>query len=270
MAQDIKPLSPEFDNRIEYASVTEAPGLMATGEQLARLYHRYRFALEFAEDRDVLEVACGTGIGLGLLAESAKRVVGGDIDAKNLSIARNLYKNKPIELREMNAHRLQLDNASFDLIVFFEAIYYLKYPERFIEEARRVLRDSGRLVVCSVNRDWKDFHPSPFAEKYYSVEELRSLLAAEFRHVDVYGAFPVAKGGFRTWCISVLKRAAVSLDLIPGSLKTRAYLKRLFFGPLQAIPDRVYRDMTDYEPPTPIDEHAAHTSFKIIYAVATK
>lgn len=268
--QNIKPLSPPSVSEIEYSSVTEAPGLKATSEQLARLYHRYRFALEFTGGKDVLEMACGSGMGLGLLAESAKTVVGGDIDAKNLSIARKLYAGTSVELKLMDAHSLPLSDASFDLMVLFEAIYYLRDSERFIGEATRVLRESGMLILCTVNRDWGDFHPSPFAEKYYSVPELRSLLQASFRKVDFYGAFPAETGEFRAECISALKRMAVSFDLIPGSLRARAYLKRLFFGPLQAIPDRVYRDMTEYEPPMPISAYSANRSFKIIYAVAEK
>lgn len=266
----IKTPPPATGSVIEYSAITEAPGLMASGEQIERLYHRYRFALEFAAGMDVLEVACGTGIGLGLLAEDAKSVVGVDIDAKNLAVARRISEKNSVELGEMDAHNLVFPDASFDLVVFFEAIYYLKNPERFVAEARRVLRNSGRLIVCTVNPDWKDFHPSPFAEKYYSVRELRSLLAAKFRQVNFYGAFPVAKDGFQAWCLSVLKRAAVSLDLIPESLRARAYLKRLFFGPLQPIPDRIYLDMTHYEPPVPIDGYAADITFKIIYAVAAK
>jgi len=254
----------------EYSLITEAPGMKATREQMERLYHRYRFALDFAAGEDVLEVACGTGIGLGLLAETARRVAGGDVDAKNLSVARRLYEGESVELREIDAHDLPFGDGSFDLIVLFEAIYYLGRPERFVREAGRVLRDGGRLIVGTVNRDWKDFHPSPFAERYYSVPELRSLLEADFKKVEFYGAFPVRNGGVRDGLVSVLKRAAVSFDLIPGSLKARAYLKRLFFGPLIAIPERLRTGMADYAPPIPIDGGSATASFKILYAVAEK
>jgi 2-polyprenyl-3-methyl-5-hydroxy-6-metoxy-1,4-benzoquinol methylase len=62
----------------DYCTVTELPGSNATKEQLARLYHRYHFAAGFCEGKDVLEVACGAGQGLGYLARKAKSVVGGD------------------------------------------------------------------------------------------------------------------------------------------------------------------------------------------------
>ena len=58
-----------------------------TSEQLQIIYARYRFASELCDDKEVLEVACGSGQGPGCLAKKAKRVVGGDIDENNLSFA---------------------------------------------------------------------------------------------------------------------------------------------------------------------------------------
>lgn len=63
----------------DYTSVTEITGCNVTSEQLQRMYARYRFASELCDDKEVLEVACGSGQGLGYLAKKAKRVVGGDI-----------------------------------------------------------------------------------------------------------------------------------------------------------------------------------------------
>ncbi len=50
---------------IDYTTVTEVPGNQVTQEQLERMFHRYCFASNFAEGKDVLEVACGAGLGLG-------------------------------------------------------------------------------------------------------------------------------------------------------------------------------------------------------------
>ena len=61
-----------------YTTVTELPGSGATSEQLAMLYARYALAAGFSRGKDVVEVACGPGIGLGYLARWARRVVGGE------------------------------------------------------------------------------------------------------------------------------------------------------------------------------------------------
>jgi len=38
-----------------------------------------------AENKEVLEIGCGGGLGVEYLARFAKKVVGGDIDSKNVS-----------------------------------------------------------------------------------------------------------------------------------------------------------------------------------------
>jgi len=56
----------------DYSLITEFPGLQATQEQLERLYQRYHFAKQFAPEKDVLEVACGSGIVLDIFLNLQK------------------------------------------------------------------------------------------------------------------------------------------------------------------------------------------------------
>jgi len=292
-----------MNNLIDYSSITESPNLKATREQLARLYQRYHFARQFAKDKEVLEVACGSGIGLGYLAKVAKSVVGGDVDKKNVALARENYKLKDerevredkklrrwedienekmrscedgklrswkIDIQIMDAHNLDFSDDSFDLVLLYEAIYYLNDPQKFISEAERVLKEDGKMIVCSVNKDWVDFHPSPYTYKYFSVPELFEMLKDRFSNVEMYGGFQVDNKGMKNRVISLIKRAAVDFNLIPGSLKTRAYLKRIFMGRLVLIPQEVCENMASYEPPVQIQPDKINKDFKIIYAVAGK
>lgn len=64
----------------DFSSVTEVPGLRATDEQRSMLYTRYHLARTRSVGKDVLEVACGAGLGLGYLAETARSVTGVGID----------------------------------------------------------------------------------------------------------------------------------------------------------------------------------------------
>lgn len=281
-----------------YNLITESPNLKATQEQLARLYQRYRFAIPFTKDKDVLEVACGSGIGLRYLAKVAKSVVGVDIDEKNVVLARKCYdlkdeRNKKLGSWEnggqnndnrrrsleisnkisvdlMDAHTLDFSSGSFDLVLLYEAVYYLQDSQKFVSEAERVLREDGALIICTVNKDWEDFHPSPYTHKYFSVPELSKMLKEKFNRVEMYGGFPITYEGLRNKIISFIKRMAVNYNLIPGSLKARAYLKRLFMGRLTPLPAEVYEDMTPYEEPVSIPIDKVSKEFKIIYAVAFK
>jgi len=238
---------------------------------VARLYQRYHFAREFSVDKDVLEIGCGAGLGLGYLAKVAKKVVGGDIEEKNIFLAKQYYNGRPnITIDLMDAHNLPLPDGSFDLVLLYEAIYYLKDPQKCISETERVLRDNGVLSVCTVNKDWGDFHPSPYTYKYFSGPELYELMKESFREVKLYGGFPVNNGGTGGKFISLIKRFVVKFNLIPGSLKGRVYLKRIFMGRLIPLPNEITEGMVTYEAPSEIPTDKVNRKFKILYAVGKK
>lgn len=260
---------PEPEKQISFATITESPGIGASRLQLSMLYTRYRFAAEFCRDREVLEVACGAGQGLGYFARSAKRVVGGDIDEENLSHARQQYAGRNnIELKKIDAHHLPFKERGFDLIVLYEAIYYLEDPRQFLRECRRVLRPGSNLILCSVNREWSDFNPSPFSKHYFSAEELRTLLESEGFRANLLGAFPVDNHSLKNRTVSGIKQAAVALHLIPKTMKGKQWLKRLFFGKLSPLPAEVVDGMADYLPPVPLSDLTAAHRFRILYATA--
>lgn len=257
-------------NNPDYSEITESPGLQATQEQLERIYHRYHFAKQFAAEKNVIEIACGSGIGLSYLASVAKTVIGGDIDSTNIKTSKeNCIGNKKISVEKIDAHQLPLADNSCDLVLLYEAIYYLQHPEKFIEESYRVLRSGGKLIICSVNKDWKDFHPSPFVNKYFSVPEFYSLLNGKFMNVKIYGAFKT-ETGIKAGIFSLIKRIALKLDLIPGSLKLRAYLKRIFIGKTNPLPKELHEGMAIYQPPVELDAKKNNSTYKIMYIVSEK
>ncbi|MDI6891054.1 MAG: class I SAM-dependent methyltransferase [Thermodesulfovibrionales bacterium] len=255
--------------RTDFTSVTEIPGLRASEEQLARLYNRYRFASEYCNHKDVLEVARGAGLGLGCLSKFAKEVVGGDIDENNLRFAKEYYQSKEnIEIKLFDAHNFPFEDKSFDVVILYEAIYYLEHPEKFIDEARRVLRDNGILIICTVNKDWSDFNPSPYSIKYFSIPELYQFLNQKFADIKFFGAFETSIKTTKDKIISFIKRTAVSLHLIPRTMKGKEILKRIFFGKLKLIPPKLENGMTDYVPPLSIPPDSSTRDFKVLYTVA--
>ncbi len=252
---------------MDYSSVTEVAGEKASAEQLQRIYGRYYFAADFARDRDVLEIACGSGQGVGLLARRAKRVTGLDIDTKLLDRARAIYAaRKNIEFVHGDAENLPLPDASFDLVILFEAIYYLTHPERFVKEARRVLKKGGVVLVCTANKDLPDFNPSPYSHAYLGPPELRAVFEAEGFSVEVLGDAPIATG-LATHARRLLKKLAVKLHLMPRTMRGKQLLKRLFVGPLVVVPSEV-PDGLHVPRPVPIASDAPALSHLVIHCVA--
>ena len=222
----------------DYSQVTELSGTQGSRAQWARMCQRYYFARQFCEGKEVLEIACGSGQGLGFLARRARRVVGIDIDERVLSLARSHYRSR-IEIRQMDGQVLAFADQSFDVVVHFEAIYYLPQPEQFASEVHRVLRPGGVLVVCTANKDLPDFNPSPFSHRYFGPPELVALLRPHGFAVECLGADPVGPLGIRGHALRTLKRAAVQLDLIPKTMKGKELLKRIAFGRLVELPKEI-------------------------------
>ncbi len=253
----------------DYSIVTELPGQRASKEQLERLYHRYKFAYTFCNKKDVLEVACGAGLGLGHIARVARKVVGGDIDENNLQFAQSHYKgNQNIEVKKLDAHQLPFEDNTFAVVILYEAIYYLTQPEKFFQEAHRILREGGILVIATVNKDWSEFNPSPFSTRYFSIPELYELLQKNRFNAEFYGAFSTLPKGFKDKIIRFLKRTAVAFHLIPKTMKGKEFLKRIFLGKLIPLPPEIKDGMTEYIPPAPIPKDKPNFNYKVIYVVA--
>jgi SAM-dependent methyltransferase len=255
--------------RRDFLGVTELGGDEVALEQVERLAHRYLWAAAYCEGRDVLEVACGSGQGLGLLATRARRLWAGDISRPLLERARRHYGERAA-LLELDAQRLPFPDASLDEVLLFEAIYYLPDAPAFVAECRRVLRPGGHVLIASANPDLWDFNPSPYSVRYYGVVELAGLFAAAGLPCRFFGHLPVAAVSLRQRLLRPIKKVAASLGLIPKTMAGKKWLKRLVFGGLVTMPAELEVQTLPYLPPTPLPEVRPDRRFKVIYAAATK
>lgn len=216
-------------------AITDVAGEPAGSTQVERLIARYHWTASYCDGRAVLEVACGTGQGLGLLAARARAVYGCDLSAENLSTARKTYAT--INLVQTNAQQLPFADGSVDVVTLLETIYFLPSADDFLLEARRVLRPGGRLLVSSINKDCPDFNPNhPLYFAHYGVAELAGAFDRHGFEAECFGIIPMDTPSLRSRAFQPLKRLAVGLNLIPESMQARRFLKRIVFGRLQPMP----------------------------------
>lgn len=255
--------------RPDFSTVTEQPGQPATRLQLAMLSARYAWAAGYAGGKDVAEIACGAGLGLGCLARVATTVEAGDLNDVNCRTAQRTYNARDnIRVRPLNALDLPFSRQSLDLLLLFEALYYLADAGMFFEEARRVLRPGGTLLISTVNREWSGFNPSPFSGRYFSASELADALTRHGFRVQVQAGF-AERSGLSAFLVDAVRRVAVALRLIPRTMTGKAFLKRLFYGPLEELPAELEPAQGTHGPFVPVPG-ADLSRYRVLYAEARK
>jgi len=253
--------------KTDFTTVTELTGDEVPIEQVERLAHRYYWAGEHCRGRDVLEVACGAGQGLGYLASLSKSMRAGDITQSLVASARAHYGRR-IEIVKMDAQELPFSDHSLDVVILFEAIYYLPSAECFVDECRRVLRPGGRVLTVTANKDLYDFNPSPFSHQYYGVVELGHLFGKSGFSCEFFGNMLVNAVSWRQRILRPIKTLVVKLGLMPKTMVSKKLLKRLVFGKLVRMPIEINRNTMPYVPPTPISSAHPDQKFKAIYLAA--
>lgn len=253
----------------KFSNVTELNGQMISREQLLRMVNRYQWAAQYTQDQNILELACGGGQGLSLLSHNAQSVRGSDIDPEIVKIAR---QNNPTNIIVDNfaADSIPFANGTFDVVILFEAIYYLPNISKAIDEIYRVMAQDGYFLIATANPELYDFSPSPQANKYYSKRELQRLLEPTFSDLKFYGFIDVSSVSFRQKLLRPLKAMISRLGLLPKDMKSKELLKRLFFGKLLPIPTSLTDSIFEFEPPDELGVHEVGDKHKVIYSVGRK
>ncbi len=254
--------------RPEFLEVTETSGQPVTQEQFERHCNRYYWAGDYCAGKDVLEVACGSAAGIGYLQSIGARVIGGDISEAVLAGPRQYYKDR-VQLQVMDAQKLPLGDNSVDVVIIFEALYYLAKPEKFVAECARVLRPGGNVLVCNANKDLYDFNPSPYSHEYHGVLELRELFGNFGFATRFWGGSRLAATSLRQKLLRPVKALAAKSGLIPKTMAGKKLLKRIVFGQMKSMPPEIRPNEVSRESFDELDAQVPATAHKVIYCVAT-
>ena len=253
-----------------YVDVTEVAGDEISGEQLSRLANRYYWAGRYAKDKDVIEMACGTGPGLGYLATLAKSLKGSDISDEVLAPARVHYGAR-VQIDTVDACAMPYDDNSADVILLFEAIYYLPDAEAFMAECARVLRTGGHVLIVSANKDLFDFNPSPHSHTYFGVVELKDLMARHgFTVAEMAGGTALGSVSLKQKILRPVKKIVVDLGLMPKSMAGKKLLKKLVFGNMIPMPHEIANDTAPVEAPVAISADTPCRDYKVLFCAGEK
>lgn len=99
---------------------------------------------------DFLDIGTGTGRILELLAAKVERGMGIDVSSEMLTVARTNLEAanlRNVHVRQGDMYNIPVDDQSIDLATLHLVLHYSDDPRQVIEEAARVLRPNGRLVI---------------------------------------------------------------------------------------------------------------------------
>lgn len=151
--------------------------------------HRYAIALEFIQNKKVVDIACGEGYGSSLISKYAENVVGIDIDKKTISDAIEKYKNPNLRFVVGSADLIPIDSKSIDVVVSFETLEHHDKHVEMYSEIKRILKPDGLLIISSPDKKYYSElknRINPFHVKELYIEEFREITTSFFKYVSIY------------------------------------------------------------------------------------
>ena len=141
-------------------------------------------ALGDVAGRQVLDVACGSGLYTVLLAMMGARVSGQDISESSVAMAAGALRRHGLgaELRVGDAMALQFESGLFDGVISGDFVEHITAEQkaRFFAEVYRVLRPGGTFVVKTPNRTY--LRAVVWAKRAAAVARFRSPAAIHVEH----------------------------------------------------------------------------------------
>ncbi len=193
---------PDFERDLKRLQELRGAAPTSAGDDDDRSLHRALVELTVSTPLgDLIDIGCGQGRILKLLASRAQRAVGVDIDAdaRRFARAQVLLAGLPnCTLRKGDMYALPFADEEFDTVVLDDVLNDAEDPLAVVLEARRLLKAGGRLLFLS-------------AVDANAVDAGRARFAAHARTAGLRLAAPKPlPAGHPRWLLAVATRAGQS------------------------------------------------------------
>ncbi len=193
---------------------------------------RYEFATRYVANKNVLDAACGCGLGSLMLAErgNATSVLAADIDSDSIRYGQFRYPHPRITRKVMDI--LQLEAVSlFDVAVSFETIEHLEQPDQFLARVYQALKPGGIFLVSTPIASITTHTPyNPHHKIEWSYRDFHEFLQKKF---EITGIF-VQSLEFRTNKLVSLAKRILRIKSVstvnPEVVKGDPTINRIFRG----------------------------------------
>jgi len=184
-------------------------------------FARYKFAANFVEGKDVLDISCGSGYGSNYLAKRAKSVVGADIDTETINYCRKKYIRNNLEFLCIQKDcRIENFVNKFDAVISFETIEHTKEYIHFLNNLKTYLKENGTIILSTPN-NFKKINPpeNEFHVYEFDIMELHEIIKKIFidYKISIFGQ-----------CQTSIKRSAIQDKAFFPKRMMRFLIKKVY------------------------------------------
>lgn len=146
----------------ELANIAEILESRARDAQQREILDAYIAHINFPARASILEIGCGTGPVIRRLARvpQVAEATGVDPSPYLLDIATKLSVFQQVNYVKGDALQLPFDDKQFDIAVFHTTLSHISNIDKALTEARRVLKDTGQLVIFDADYSSLSFSSS--------------------------------------------------------------------------------------------------------------
>lgn len=138
---------PKESNKFDGMEWVRKKGLSAANSWQRKM----DLSLPHIKGKVVLDVGCGSGAKADIFSRSARKIYGIDINRGDIENAKKKYQANNLFFKKGDAARIPFKDNTFDLVYGHWLIEHLEEPAKFINEAYRVLKPDGILVLWVPN-----------------------------------------------------------------------------------------------------------------------
>jgi len=149
---------------------------------------RYQFVAGFIKNKNILDIACGSGYGSNYLAsQGAVKVTGADIDHETVAQVKQKYQRDNLNFRQASALDLPFKDDEFEAVVSLETIEHFTAEDqtKFLQELKRVLEPGGLLIMSTPNSEFSS-HGNPYHLKELNYAELNDTIKKHFANCKIF------------------------------------------------------------------------------------
>mgnify|MGYP006268249877 FL=1 len=150
-----------------------------------------QFLLQFVPPIDIVDLGAGEGLVSQMLARNAKSVVCVDSSTRMVQIGTELARKNQVDNLSYvrgDIESVPLESEQFDLAILSQALHHAQKPEVALNEAFRLIRPGGRLLVIDLKSHQFEKARELYADVWlgFSINFLHRLISdAGFERVEV-------------------------------------------------------------------------------------